>query len=110
MVLEIENEEHFNKNLKNLGQDQLMLVDFTAVWCGPCQRIAPLIDNLSEKYPDVLMCKVDVDEVTEVAKKFKIDCMPTFVFIKNNVVLNRVTGANIRKIEETLINLTNVQH
>jgi thioredoxin 1 len=88
-----------------LGQDKLLLLDFTAAWCGPCQRMVPVLETLSSKYINTLIIKVDVDEHSEIAEYFKVSAMPTFVFIKNREVVERVCGADAKKLEEAITKL-----
>lgn len=58
------------------------IIDFYATWCGPCQRLAPIIDELAEEYAGkVDIYKVDVDEETELAKLFRVRSIPTLVYI-----------------------------
>uniref|UniRef100_A0A915JYT3 Thioredoxin n=1 Tax=Romanomermis culicivorax TaxID=13658 RepID=A0A915JYT3_ROMCU len=89
--------------LTNAGT-KLVVIDFFAVWCGPCKQIAPFIDELSKKYPNVVFAKVDVDNdsLTDALKEYDINCMPTFKFIKNKQVLETLEGANGSKIEEAV--------
>ena len=63
--------------------NRLVVVDFTATWCGPCQRIAPAYAKLAEEFTDVVFIKVDVDENEETAAACGIEAMPTFQFYKN---------------------------
>uniref|UniRef100_A0A8K9VAZ4 Thioredoxin domain-containing protein n=1 Tax=Oncorhynchus mykiss TaxID=8022 RepID=A0A8K9VAZ4_ONCMY len=72
----------FDKALEEAG-DKLVVVDFTATWCGPCQSIAPFFKGLSENYQSVVFLKVDVDDAPDVASFCDIKCMPTFHFYKN---------------------------
>merc|ERR1712023_434740 len=72
----------FDKALADAG-DKLVVVDFTATWCGPCQRIAPVFQKLAEEMPDVVFVKVDVDENEETAGECGIQAMPTFQYYKN---------------------------
>uniref|UniRef100_A0A8K9XAJ9 Thioredoxin domain-containing protein n=1 Tax=Oncorhynchus mykiss TaxID=8022 RepID=A0A8K9XAJ9_ONCMY len=74
--------EGFDKALEEAG-DKLVVVDFTATWCGPCQSIAPFFKGLSENYQSVVFLKVDVDDAPDVASFCDIKCMPTFHFYKN---------------------------
>merc|ERR1712167_283408 len=71
---------------------KLVVVDFTATWCGPCQMIAPLFGELAEKNPDVVFVKVDVDENQETAAACGINCMPTFQFYKNGAKTFEMQG------------------
>lgn len=79
---------------KLYNSDKKLLVDFTATWCGPCQQIAPIFKDLSIEYKDIYFVKVDVDEYDEITESMKIECMPTFHFIKNKTIIYTLTGAN----------------
>ncbi|KAG7370001.1 thioredoxin [Nitzschia inconspicua] len=82
---------------------QLMVIDFTASWCGPCKAIAPLYKELSEEFDgEVVFCKVDVDENPDTAAKYSVSAMPTFVFISGGVVVDRLMGANPAKLRELI--------
>ena len=74
--------------------DQLVVVDFTASWCGPCQMIAPKFAEIDAENSDVTCIKVDVDENSEVAGEQGINCMPTFKFYKNGECVFTMEGAN----------------
>eukprot|EP00531_Pseudo-nitzschia_arenysensis_P013563 CAMPEP_0116140398 /NCGR_PEP_ID=MMETSP0329-20121206/13822_1 /TAXON_ID=697910 /ORGANISM="Pseudo-nitzschia arenysensis, Strain B593" /LENGTH=184 /DNA_ID=CAMNT_0003635501 /DNA_START=163 /DNA_END=717 /DNA_ORIENTATION=- len=81
---------------------QLVVIDFTATWCGPCQMIAPIYKELSNTYDDVVFLKVDVDENPETAANYKVSAMPTFIFIKGGVVVERVMGADPSKLQASI--------
>jgi thioredoxin 1 len=82
-----------------------MVLDFWARWCGPCRIISPLIDELSDKYEGVAAIgKMDVDANNEVVSLFGIRSIPTVLFFRDGVVVDKVVGAAqretfIRKIE-----------
>jgi len=78
----------------------LVVVDFFATWCGPCKRIAPMLDDMSNVETSVTFLKVDVDEVEDVAKAENIEAMPTFLFYKKNAKVGEVVGAAIDKIKD----------
>ncbi|KAJ8390319.1 hypothetical protein AAFF_G00108880 [Aldrovandia affinis] len=101
MIIIIEDKDGFDKALKEAG-DKLVVVDFTATWCGPCQSIAPFFKGLSEN-PDnsnVVFLKVDVDDAQDVASFCDIKCMPTFHFYKNGKRIDDFSGSNQAKLEE----------
>ena len=91
----------FDKALTEAG-DKLVVVDFTASWCGPCQRIAPVFTKLAEEMPDVCFVKVDVDENEETAQACGIQSMPTFQFFKLGHKVHEFSGASEDKIREAL--------
>eukprot|EP00465_Bigelowiella_longifila_P004649 CAMPEP_0185258104 /NCGR_PEP_ID=MMETSP1359-20130426/7085_1 /TAXON_ID=552665 /ORGANISM="Bigelowiella longifila, Strain CCMP242" /LENGTH=126 /DNA_ID=CAMNT_0027843467 /DNA_START=288 /DNA_END=668 /DNA_ORIENTATION=+ len=89
----------FDEALKNAG-DKIVVVDFTATWCGPCKRIAPVFEQLAEKNKaGCVFYKVDVDENDEVAQEQGVSSMPTFFFFKQGKKIGQSVGA----LEETLV-------
>lgn len=77
-----------------------VVIDFFAQWCGPCKKIAPAFEKLAEVYPSITFLKVDVDESPELVDKYDVNAMPTFVFLKDGVVVKRIEGADLRAMEE----------
>ncbi|XP_051284418.1 thioredoxin-like [Dicentrarchus labrax] len=105
MVREVENLAEFKAILKEAG-DKLVVVDFTASWCGPCHRIGPVFVEQSSKpeNKNVIFLKVDVDEASDVSSSCQIRSMPTFHFYKNGVKVFEFSGADeptlVKKLEE----------
>jgi thioredoxin 1 len=84
--------------------DKLIVVDFCAKWCGPCINIAKRVEELETTFAasNVFVIKCDIDESPEVGDEFKIQSLPTFVFIKNGEFQNSVIGANIDGVESMI--------
>jgi len=91
MAIEI-NESNFDELVVKSGKP--VVLDFWAVWCGPCRMIAPLIDEMYHEYGDkAIIGKVDVDNNNEISVKYGIRNIPTVLFIKNGEVVDKVVGA-----------------
>ena len=70
-----------------------VIVDFWAAWCGPCRMQAPIMEDLANSMGDKLkVCKVNVDEETDIAVKYNIMSIPTLVYFKNGNIINTVVG------------------
>jgi len=86
--------------------NSLIVLDFTASWCGPCKRFAPFVEQMGRRYDNAIIAKIDVDEVPEIAQSFHVSSMPTFVFIRNRKELTRFSGANQKQFEESIIHFS----
>lgn len=70
-----------------------VLLDFWAVWCGPCRMLSPIVDEIAEERTDIKVGKVNVDDQMELAQIFKIINIPTLVVVKDGEVVNKSVGA-----------------
>lgn len=76
-----------------LNSDVPVVVDFYADWCGPCKMMAPIVDQVAEEYAGkVKIGKINVDENIELAQKYRVMSIPTFVFFKNGEAVATVVG------------------
>ncbi|XP_050450049.1 thioredoxin-2-like isoform X1 [Cataglyphis hispanica] len=100
-IVLVQNSDDLKSKLKEAGTS-LVVIDFFAVWCGPCKMIGPLIEELSKEMQDVIFLKVDVDECEDIAAEYEITSMPTFIFIKEGKVLETFSGANYDKLKNTV--------
>ncbi|KAI3885748.1 hypothetical protein MKW92_018722 [Papaver armeniacum] len=91
--------EHINKGNE---AKKLIVVNFTASWCGPCRMISPILTEIAKKLPNVLFLKVDVDEMRNVSEELNVEAMPTFVFLKDGKEVDRVVGAKKDELQNTI--------
>jgi len=77
-----------------LKADKPVLVDFWAVWCGPCRMVGPIVHEIGEEYGDkAVIGKLDVDHNPDTARKYGIRNIPTILFFKNGEVVDKQVGA-----------------
>ncbi|XVE69809.1 hypothetical protein DITRI_Ditri10aG0021400 [Diplodiscus trichospermus] len=81
---------------------KLVVVDFTASWCGPCRFITPVLVELAKKMTQVIFLKVDVDELKTVAQDWAIEAMPTFIFLKEGTIVDKVVGARKDELQQKI--------
>lgn len=79
---------------------KIVVVNFSASWCGPCRMIAPFYCELSEKHPSLMFLTVDVDELTELSSSWDIKATPTFFFLKDGQQVDKLVGANKPELQK----------
>ena len=112
MIEFTEDDDIAGELVKNSESNVLSLLYFTATWCGPCQKIFPLMESLWEKLKNkegynLIMYKIDLDKNEEFCEKCKIRSVPTFYIMNGKELLSSTTGANIEKIGEMIVNTFN---
>ena len=88
MLKHITNAAEFDAAIK----EGKVLVDFFATWCGPCKMLSPVLEELAEKNPDLLVLKIDVDEVGALAARFGIQAIPTLILFKDGEQVDKRMG------------------
>lgn len=87
-----------------INTSELVLVDFWADWCGPCRMVGPIIDGLAQEYAGkVKVCKVNIDDNSEIASANAIVSIPTILLFKDGKVVERLVGAKSRDDFEEVI-------
>ena len=82
--------ENFQREI--IESEKPVLVDFFASWCGPCQSLMPVIDELAAERSDIKVAKINVGEEKELARKYRVMSVPTLLVIKNGEIVNRSLG------------------
>ncbi len=101
--MEIKSENDFNVEV--LKSEIPVLIDFWAPWCGPCQMVSPVIEELAEDYSGkIKVYKMNVDEVPSVAQTYNIMSIPTIALFKNGKIVEQIIGALPKSSIEEIIN------
>ncbi len=87
--------EEFNE--KVLNNPKPVLVDFFATWCGPCKRLAPILEEIAESNNDFEIYKLDVDESGDIAEQYNIMSVPTMLVFKNGEQTNKLVGIQTKE-------------
>ena len=82
--------QNFNQEIAN---NDLLLVDFWAEWCGPCKSMHPIFTRMAKKYKQVRFARVNVDNAQDIAMKYGVQSIPTFIMFKNGEIANQMVGA-----------------
>lgn len=82
--------DNFEKEV--IQSEQTVLIDFWATWCGPCQMLAPFLEEVAEEMPEVKFCKVNVDEEPELTSRFGVMNIPMLVVMKDGKLVNQSVG------------------
>ncbi|KAG2322299.1 hypothetical protein Bca4012_056921 [Brassica carinata] len=102
-IVEMKNENQW-KSQFNAQKDtnKLLVIEFTAKWCGPCKFLEPKLEDLAAKYTNVEFVKIDVDVIMSVWKEYNLYTFPAVVFMKRGQEVDRVVGLKLDEIEGKL--------
>ena len=95
------------EDFKILTTNNVVIVDFYAIWCGPCKMISPKFEEMSiqPKYQNIRFAKVDVDDVPEIANEYQVQSLPTFMGFKNGKFAGEIKGANLENLTKLVNSL-----
>ena len=82
--------QNFNQEIT---KNDLLLVDFWAEWCGPCKSMHPIFTRMAKKYKQVRFARVNVDNAQDIAMRYGVQSIPTFIMFKNGEIANQMVGA-----------------
>ena len=93
--------ENFEEEV--LKSEQPVLVDFWAVWCGPCKMLSPVVDQIAEETQGVKVGKLNIDDEMDIAEKYGIMSIPTLMLFKNGEPVNQLVGVQPKSVIENLL-------
>ncbi|WOH16488.1 hypothetical protein DCAR_0936043 [Daucus carota subsp. sativus] len=82
--------------------NKLMVIHFTAAWCGPCRTMEPIIRDFAAKYVAVEFIQIDVDELEAVAREYAVQALPAFILIKKGKAVDKVVGADKAALQKKI--------
>src|SRR5699024_4929433 len=83
--------DNFDQEVMQSGKP--VLIDFYADWCGPCKMMSPVVEEVSDEMPDVKVCKINIDEEMDLAQRFGVMSIPTFISFNGGEIRGKQIGA-----------------
>lgn len=94
-----------DRDFDSIVEKGIILVDFYADWCGPCNSLAPVIDVIASNNPDLTVLKINVDEYPDLAEKHGVLSIPTLLFIKDGLTVDTSIGVVSENVIQTKIEM-----
>jgi thioredoxin 1 len=99
-MIQIENKEHLEQIL---SENNAVVMDFYADWCGPCKQLMPILEQVSQEQKDVVFCKINVDQNEGLSRAYGVRSIPTLKYVKNNEVVKTTLGVQpVKLITESI--------
>ncbi|MEL6711686.1 MAG: thioredoxin family protein [Pseudomonadota bacterium] len=86
-----------------LEDNTYVILDFYATWCGPCKMLEPLLDAIVAKFVDIKVVKIDIEKCLDIASQYKVQVVPTLVFVKDNAIVKNHVGSITNEMLEEMI-------
>jgi len=77
-----------------INSEELTIIDFSASWCMPCRMLAPIVEQVADKMPDVNFYNIDIDDNEDIAKRYRIFSVPTLMAFREGKVIDSLVGLN----------------
>lgn len=81
-----------NESFEKIINMPSAIVDFWAPWCGPCRMLAPVLEELNDDFPDIVIAKINVDDFPELAGRFSISSIPAILYFENGKLVSQTLG------------------
>ena len=88
-------EETFDAEV--LQDKKFVIVDFWASWCTPCRMLAPILEEIADEYPNIKVCKLNVDDAPNIAERYGIMSLPALLFFDSGEIINEAIGLGSRE-------------
>ncbi len=94
------NDTDFKEKIKN---KEIVVIDFWAAWCGPCQMFTSIFEEFAKENPNVFCVKVNVDKAPQISQEFQVMSIPTIIFMKNGEIVKKQVGVISKDIIKQMV-------